>query len=514
MKKLLLSMVALTVFTASYATSDLFKKNKERKQEISANMKKNSFHNLPSLKSSSTLISVPQLTKQSWWDDMSSSWNPSSAQRLTYQNDRLVSEIQMSYTGTDTFSKTEYTYDANGRYSAIYYKTFDQSTHSFISYMRTLMTYSANNSVNVVSDNYDQNTNLWTPSNRYYEKYDDRGNMIGYKNEMFDGAMWVINNAYSRSISYYNNTSKMITEIDSSYDGTGMIPTYKTTKDYDANGRAVVVTASYFNGNIEEVEEIDSILYDANNLPTTLIAHDSSMQALAKLTNLNWGGTFNQNIDIFQNEPLGYELYEMGVSGFVLMGRSSKIYPDNYGSEIYLDEAYTNNTFVPDYRYSNLNNNHFDLIESSEETYNVSNASWETMYGNKNIYQYDINNNKTEMIGTQFYQFDSAYHNINKYEYFDFLTITAGINSNYKTIETKVYPNPSVNGTVNITLKIENANHFKFEIIDLNGRVINAETRDLEKGLNTFEFNDLNKGMYFVVVSSDDSISRTKLIVK
>ena len=515
MKKLLLSLVALTVFTASYAFTDPFKKNKEHKSEIAKSLNKYKPTFAPQLKSFSTLINAPQLIKNSWWDENTQLWNGNFANRYTYANDRLISELQLSYSTTDTFSKTEYTYDAQGRYIQILNRYYDWTTHDFVNSSRLTMTYSTFNSAYTTSEHYDQQTSTWLPNNRFEEIYDDHGNMIRYKSEMYDGGFWILNSAYSRTVVYYNNnTDKIISEIDSSYMDTAMFANSKSVKEYNANGQAIKITWSTYNNNIESVEEIDSVFYDANGLPSMLIAFDDSMNPMAKIANLNWGGKFNPNKDLFDNEPVGYDMYYMGSTTWELVGRNSTTFPDNFGSEIYLEEEYTNNSFVPVYRYKNLNNSHFDRIESTDEDYDQTNLNWIINYSQKSAYQYDLSNNKTEEISQYYDQSDSNYHFSQKIEYSDFITIYAGINSNYNTIETKVFPNPSSNGTVNITLKIEKANNYKFEIVDINGRIVKEESRMLEKGLNSFEFNSLNKGMYFVLISSDDSLSRTKLIVK
>lgn len=514
MKKLLLSVVALTVFAASYAFTDPFKKNKEHRSEIAKSINQHKPTLKPVLKSSSTLVNTPQLVKLSWWDENAQLWNGNFANRYTYVNDRLVNELQLSYNTTDTFNKTEYTYDANGRYSQILYKSYDPNTHSFANGGRQTLTYSANNSFKVTSEQYDPQSSTWMPTNRYEQVYDSHGNTTLYKGEIYDGGLWIVNYAYSRTIVYYNNTEKIISDVDSSYMDSAMIAESKTVKEYNSNGQAIKITSSSYNNNVESVDEIDSIYYDSNGIPTMLIAFDNTMQPMAKLANLNWAGNFNPNIDLFDNQPVGYDIYMMGSTSWELAGRSSTTFPDNYGSEVYLEEEYSNNTFTPLYRYKDMYNSHFDRLESTDEDYDQINSTWIISNSQKSNFQYDVNNNKIEEISQYYNQSDSSYHYSQKMEYSDFITIAAGVNSNYNTIETKVFPNPTENGTVNITLKIEKANNYKFEIVDINGRIISKESRILETGLNSFEFNNLNKGMYFVVISSDDSLSRTKLIVK
>ena len=120
----------------------------------------------------------------------------------------------------------------------------------------------------------------------------------------------------------------------------------------------------------------------------------------------------------------------------------------------------------------------------------------------------------TEKVSIEYNVTDSAYNFVRKEEYSEFITITTGLNNTDKVIETKLFPNPSTNGIVNIDLKLEKASSVAIELVDINGRLVNVQHIDLGQGLNTVELNGLNKGMYFVIITSDYGVSRTKLLVK
>ena len=52
------------------------------------------------------------------------------------------------------------------------------------------------------------------------------------------------------------------------------------------------------------------------------------------------------------------------------------------------------------------------------------------------------------------------------------------------------------------------------DVLDINGRTIITQQHKIIQGNNSIELNGLNKGMYFVQVTSEDGVSRTKLLVK
>lgn len=516
MKKLLLSMIAFAIVSATFAQTDVFQKNKNRIASRNSAIKNNTRNFYTAQKTNSSNVNVAQLMKESWWDDFFSSWSPNLANRYTYTNNKLVNALRLSYTMTDTIGSTDYTYDVNGRYSSITYKNFDLITHSFVYNGRQTNTYPNNNTIISFWENYDQVNNTWIPNNRYTEVFDNYGNSLSVIGEYYDSGLWTLSFAYSKFISYYNNTLKKTMEVDSSYnDVTGMMEAeYKVVKDYDANGRAFRIISSNYNNNVEEVEEVDSIFYNANGIPNTLVGCNPLLEPYIKLTNINWGSNYDPNIDLFDNQPLGYEMFAPLGGSWFLIGRTSTTFPDNYGSEIRLEENYDNNVFVPSSRYSYLFDFNKNNIEESNEDYDAANNVWLTSYGRKNQFQYDANNNIIEDISSQFQSFDSIYHYNYKNEYSDFISIVAGLNNTNKTIEAKLFPNPTTNGKVNIDLNLEKSSSISIEVIDINGRIVNIQHEDLGQGLNTIELNGLNKGLYFVVITSDYGVSRTKLMVK
>jgi photosystem II stability/assembly factor-like uncharacterized protein len=87
--------------------------------------------------------------------------------------------------------------------------------------------------------------------------------------------------------------------------------------------------------------------------------------------------------------------------------------------------------------------------------------------------------------------------------------------SSVNTDELRLYPNPVItNATVEIELN-ENTD-VSFNIINLNGQILSAQTRHLVKGNNkiTFDMSQLQPGVYFIQSESDSGGRTKKCIVK
>ncbi len=511
MKKLILTMVAITVVVASYAHQNPFERNRIQntsRAKMMANYK------LPNILLSN--INVPTLTKNSYWNDFSSSWETQSALVSTYSNNRLVSELQVSYNQTDTFGMYVYTYDNNNRYSMVEYKNYDPSTHTFTDNGRQTFSYANFGSYTALVEVYDMGTNTWTPSMRVVALFDNHFNNVKYSYETYNSGMWQISFAYSTQISYYDNSGKLLETVDSNYNQSSLLmeASYKMSRTYNSAGQVQSILYYDFDNNVAVLNEVDSVKYDNNGVPTSLTMYDPIlMTPMYMLHDINWAGGFNATIDLFKNQPISYLESEFANIAWVLVARYTTQFPDNFGSRVELNEEYVNNVYLPAYRRSNINDSHINIIEESEEEYDATILNWIPTYGNKYSYQYDISGNMTEKISMQFQSMDTSYVNNQRLEFSNFINITSGVNTT-KTLETKLYPNPTSNGSVSIKLNLEKTSPISIDVIDLNGRVISSQNENFVQGLNTVQLDGLTQGMYFVVISSDYGVSRTKLMVK
>ena len=78
-----------------------------------------------------------------------------------------------------------------------------------------------------------------------------------------------------------------------------------------------------------------------------------------------------------------------------------------------------------------------------------------------------------------------------------------------------VYPNPS-NGLVNVRLKNIESNNVNIEIIDITGRFVYSNNENLSNGMLNIniDLSNIDKGIYFVVATSNMSSSTQKIIIK
>lgn len=512
MKKLKLTLITISFIVAAQAHQYPFEKNTTQNLAKQRLVSKEPYK----LKQNSGNISVPTLTKELDWNSIPPQWNEIRAVKSTYSNNKLISELELSYNLSDTFEITIFNYDVNGRYSSVENREYNLITHDFVNKNKTTYTYFTNGSYSYTVEYYDETLQIWNPSFRNTTIYDNIGNEISYSHETYQNNTWIIGDKYSHRITYYNNTNKISESIDSNFNHFTLMmeAMHKTNSIYNNIGQVTSITNYNYNNGIPEIADFDSVSYDTMGQPVTITFYDGlTMVRTSKIDEINWDGTFNPNIDLSENQPIAYHKYRYINNNWVIHFRFSAELPDNYGSRINLYEVYVNNVYIPHGRSSRINDSLINLIEDSYEFYDSITKIWEIGHGQKNEYQYDINNNMLEAI-IKYYSFnDSAYVNAQKLEFSDFINIVAGVNST-KTIETKVYPNPTTNGSVSINLNLENASTITIDLIDLNGKILSTQKQHYGQGLNTIQLDGLTQGLYFVVISSDYGVSRTKLIVK
>ena len=232
MKKILLLFACMFLLASSYAENNIFKKHTNRISHQSRILKKNN-----TIKLLSTNINVPTISKYSFWDGSLAAWSPQSATRSVYLNDLLKIEYSLSYQLYDTFSKTEYFYDANKQVTQIInsYKDFNGM---FIPSNRTTNEY-FNNYLKVVTKNeyFDLQSQTWVPTGRYTQENNSRRDEIAYIQESYINGVWKIEYASQGSYTYLNSTSNKFTEyIYSNFDTTTLnyVPSYKDVINYNS----------------------------------------------------------------------------------------------------------------------------------------------------------------------------------------------------------------------------------------------------------------------------------------
>ncbi len=462
------------------------------------------------------LIMVPTTEKTSWWDTMTDSWETSQTKKYTYQNNRITDILILTYDLNDTLGRTLVTYDSEGRYSLVIDEMYDMMTGTYVPYSRVTFEYQ-NNGLTTIQTHENYN-NQWEPQYRSTSALNSRGETIKEIYESYQNGQWTLLYGYASYIQYLNNTPKIVERVDSSYSFTEnkLIADYRELRSFDANEQMIDIAYFENENNTWELQERDSIFFDAG-IPVRLIMYENdgmgNLERTAKIDNINWGGVYNPNSDLFENEPIYYEYSAWVNMIWELTGRESTSFPDAFGSRIHLYEMYEMNTWIPDYRYSVLFDSHLNFIEESEEMYDQGNSGWDTYWGYKNNYQYDGNDNPSQLITQSYNQVENVYENGQRYEYSDYISIQAGIAFN-KNLEATLYPNPSEDGKVFISFDNMQSQSLTIQVYNLNGQLIHEQANDLNIGQNEISFSGLNSGMYIVRILSEEGIANKKLIVR
>jgi hypothetical protein len=89
------------------------------------------------------------------------------------------------------------------------------------------------------------------------------------------------------------------------------------------------------------------------------------------------------------------------------------------------------------------------------------------------------------------------------------ISITTGLNETYINLELSVYPNPTTNY---LTLKVDDFETLNFQLIDLQGKVI--ENKKVTTTTSTIEMEALPKAVYFLNVTKGNQLIKTFKVIK
>ncbi len=468
----------------------------------------------------STLVSVPRLIKESSWDNNMMAWSPNNAMRKVYQNDLLVAEYNLNYALTDTASSTIYTYNADKKLTSIV-SSYNTGV-ALVPFNRYTFTYSNNYlKENALSEMYNEQTNQWLPQSRSMAEYNVYGMQTAGVYESYNNNTWEIMFAFKANISYLNSTTDKITEyVDSSYNVNTMQYEidYREQRLYTSNGEVTDILVYYGTGfNSVYPAYRDSLNYSAGVISSIIeFDYDTTLNAYIKSTkvdNINWIN-FNPNTDIYNNEADAYTESIWDNNSWLLDNRSSTTYPDNYGSTIYIEQMHDGTNWVNTVRTQLINDEKRNRINQYYELYDPIVGNWQYEFGERIFYTYDLMNNIAEDYNENYNNNVSQWIKSVKHEYAEYITINTGVNTYKNTIETKLYPNPSNNGTVSIQVNLLEASVLNIKITDVKGSLVYSEQKELGKGINTIEMNGLQKGMYFVELNTEYGIAISKLIVR
>ncbi len=89
------------------------------------------------------------------------------------------------------------------------------------------------------------------------------------------------------------------------------------------------------------------------------------------------------------------------------------------------------------------------------------------------------------------------------------ISTTVGINETTINLELNVYPNPATNY---LTLKVEKLESLTFQLIDLQGKVI--ENKKVTAITSTINMEELPKAIYFLNVTKNNQLIKTFKVIK
>lgn len=514
MKKIYTLLIISLLGFNSFAIEKPFGKYKEYQlQKSKLLLKQKTINNLTSLGN------IPGLTKTSNWDELTNAWFASNAQRQVVSNNQIVNTYFLSYNLADTFNKISYTYDNQGRYLSSLYEVRD-FMGNYYPQSRANYTYSTNGlAQTTIIESYDTVSKTWRLDSKILNEKNDRGESIKDIYYYYNNNAWEVSFGSSSKITYLNSTSVKTTEIiDSTFDFNTklMVARFKITQAYDANGRAVDVRffeEDFSTGSLMLINQ-DSVYYDANGLPNLLVRKevDASGNAsdILKFTDITWL-SFNQDLNLFDNNPVGYNIYFKLSNIWFLTGRASTSFPDNNGSEIYLEEVYEAGTFIPSNKSTLLYNSNKDLIQDTEESYDNIAGIWNVVFGNKYLITYDANNNQSEYISQNYNTDTKVFVNFEKREYSDYVQVNTGVSSE-KRDDLIVYPNPVTSNELNIKHNTLTNQIAKVSIFDISGKQLKEIDLLLNGNKSVLQLDNLEKGVYLIKFESNNETTYSKFI--
>lgn len=145
-------------------------------------------------------------------------------------------------------SKSEYTYDANGKATLYYDYNCVNGFQDWVLYLKVEHVYDSNgNLISIIGDKWHSDLQQWLPENKQEYKYDQAGNCtlsaIYYWDDISDGWM---GSFYEESI--YDSANRIVSSIESfrwDFELDTWQEIYRNEFTYDADGNTIAVIGSY-----------------------------------------------------------------------------------------------------------------------------------------------------------------------------------------------------------------------------------------------------------------------------
>ncbi len=461
--------------------------------------------------------SVPLKAKASEWNDSTNNWDGYGQHIYTYASNNITQEMILSYDGQDTFERYINTYDNSNILTSRLYERYDSLQHKFIpSYRRTISTTGTNPVIEVtLGEIYSQFNDTWREDIRVSTHTLADGTINYYNYEAFYNLKWNILSSFTLDISSVVDTQKRITTIImNNYIDSQYKYNMKTINTHNMQNELLSSELHYWVDNEWLAKEKYELEYTQNKpFRRTNYKYNfasSSFIYSDRVDSMQWLDFNPMKNPLDQNPSYSCKaIYDN--NNWLFTEKSEIVIKDIYGSRYNNRFVWLNNSWVPSSRYTMLYDNQKNIIQTSSENY--SNGVWKIMYATKYNNTYH-NNNLTDVIRQYYETATQSYHNEHKIEYSDYIQVSSTSFKTKNSIETKLYPNPSNTGSVSININMEQANNITLEVMDMTGKIVYKENRHLDKGLTTIHLDDLTKGLFFVVITSELGVSRTKMLVE
>ncbi len=443
-----------------------------------------------------------------------------------YENDLLKEKNEYYRDFMDSSKRlTYYYYDANKYITQTVFKLYAENIKKYYNRERVRYYYTDNyKSVCQFWENGAYADGYWYPRYKYYQSKDEFGNIVLDGSEDYDELTKTWRGSFTKSTyTYKANTDLILTKIDSfTFEPNKYSPRYKWINEYDSLGRISksenyifypgtwnLSTRSFlsYTGDKKEPSRIKTFAFNYEN-PSIYSVY------IADSLGWNWYNKSEQFDALYirngQYKPIhSYELkyYNYLDSNLKVESKVKLSYLDANGSNLKEMFDTLKSGFIPTFRIYNTYNGNRNLTETFTNKYISNTNTWELVGSDYYINIYNPDNTLKEITRT-YSKFTI------KEEFLDYIEINTGIHISKNTLEAKLYPNPSNNGTVFVIVNSEAASVLNIKITDMKGSVVYTDERDLGKGLNTMELRNLQQGLYIVELTTEYGVVRQKIAVR
>ena len=335
--------------------------------------------------------------------------------------------------------------------------------------------------------------------------YNSNGDIteILYKDYM--NSTWVNS---KKDVFVYNANNHLIESLTFYWDGTiwDLLEGDKSILTYDNNGLVIKEEMEYYEMSTTSWEkyQMNEIFYPAGiPMPDSIVmyAYENNTWVVdGKMVNITW---YDFSKYLFSS----YDVIMMdnGSWGDPLRIVSTYNSNDQLTGMVYKMSLMGN--FVDFMRYTFTYDSYGNETETKIETFMT--GTWEVFGHQINTYSYDNSGLMIESESKSYDKTSGNWYNTNKYQYR--YSTTTGIVDNIEKEVIKAFPNP-FKEVLNISNEGFNKEEVKLTIFDMGGRMVYEDIISSSKNAS-LDLKELNNGVYFLNISSNDK-SKTVKIVK